>query len=68
MPTHEEHILHILREAPEPLFPSEIAARLNRELQLDAFAPMDIVKRLQNMGERVARVADGRWTVKRLTR
>jgi|GEM_PF-4427577 len=65
MPIHEEHILRILSEAPEPLFPSEIADRLNRELRLDAFAPMDIVKRLQNMGERVARLADGRWRLKR---
>jgi hypothetical protein len=32
MPSHEEHILRILGEATDPLFPSEIAERLNREL------------------------------------
>jgi hypothetical protein len=27
MPTHEEHIVRILGEATEPLFPSEIAEK-----------------------------------------
>ncbi len=34
MPTHEEHILRILNEATDPLFPSEITDRLNHELVL----------------------------------
>jgi hypothetical protein len=31
MPTDDEQILRILGEATEPLFPSEITDRLNRE-------------------------------------
>ena len=68
MPTHEDHILHILSEAPEPLLPSEIAGRLNREFQRDAFAPMDIVKRLQGMRQKVEKLTDGRWRLKRSRR
>jgi hypothetical protein len=33
MPTLEEHILRILGEATEPLFASEIADHLNREVR-----------------------------------
>src|ERR1700745_2696791 len=33
MSTSEEHILRILREANEPLFPREITRRLNREIE-----------------------------------
>jgi hypothetical protein len=32
LPTHEEHIVRILGEATEPLFPSKITDRFNQEL------------------------------------
>ena len=44
-PTSEEHILRILTEASEPLYSSDIAARLNRELrEWRAYSPVDVVK------------------------
>jgi len=47
MPTHEEHIMRILGEATEPLFPFEIAERLNRELgSAGAYTSLEIVARL----------------------
>ena len=67
MPTHEEHILRILSEAAEPLFPSEITDRLNRELGPGAaYTTTEIVWRLNGVGEEVAQMPDGRWTLKRL--
>ena len=66
MSTHEEHILRILGEATEPLFPSEITDRLNRELGAGSPPTMtEIVKRLQVL-EEATQVPDGRWTLKRL--
>ena len=67
MPTHEEHILRILGEAKEPLFASEIAERLNRELRPDAaYTTTEIARRLKSMTEQVAQSPDGRWMLKRL--
>jgi len=66
MPTHEEHILRILSEATEPLFPSEIADRLNRELVARAACTStEIVWRLNGLSEEVAQMPDGRWMPKR---
>ena len=66
MPTPDELVLRILSEAPEPLYSSDIAARLNRELQLwRAYSPVDVVKLMQVMGNEVVQLSDGRWTLKR---
>jgi hypothetical protein len=65
MPTHEEHILSILGEATEPLFPSEITERLNRELGGTAYTMTEVVMRLKSLGEQVSQMPDGRWTSKR---
>jgi hypothetical protein len=66
MPTHEEHILRILGEVTEPLFPSEIAERLNHELGPGAaYTPTEIVTRLQALEKELAQQSDGRWTLKR---
>jgi len=68
MSTHEDIILRILGAASEPLHCSEIADRLNRELRLDAvYHPVDVVKRLQGMREKVVKTSDGRWKLKRRT-
>jgi repressor of nif and glnA expression len=65
MPTHDEHILRILGEATEPLFPSEITDRLNRERGGGgAYTMTKVVMRLKNLDERVAQLSDGRWTLK----
>jgi len=67
MPTHEEHILRILGDATEPLFPSEITDRLNRELVAGAaYTTTEIVWRLKGLSEEVAQTPDGRWMLKRL--
>jgi len=67
VPTHEGHILGILGEAKEPLFASEIAEHLNRELRPDtAYSTMEVAKRLKSMSEQVAQLLDGRWMLKRL--
>jgi hypothetical protein len=67
MPTHEDHILRILGEASEAIFPSEIAEQLNRELGPGgAYTSLEIVARLQRMSDQVAQLADGRWMLKRL--
>ncbi len=67
MPSHEEHILRILGEAADPLFPSEIAERLNRELgPSGAYTSLEIVARLKHLSDQVAQTPDGRWMLKRL--
>jgi len=68
MPTPEEHILSVLSEALEPLYSSDIAARLNHELGEQAYWPMDVVKRMHGMADQVIQSSDGRWTLKRLIR
>jgi len=65
MPTPEEDILRVLSEASEPLYSSEIAARLNHELGEQAYWPMDVVKRMNAMADQVIQSSDGRWTMKR---
>jgi predicted Zn-ribbon and HTH transcriptional regulator len=67
MPTHEEYILGILGEATEPLFPSEIAERLNRELgSAGVYTSLEITARLKYMSDQAVQVQDGRWMLKRL--
>ena len=65
MPTFEEHILRILGEATEPLFASEIADHLNRELQT-RYTNTGTVGLLKRLPEKVAQLPDGRWMLKRL--
>jgi predicted Zn-ribbon and HTH transcriptional regulator len=66
MPTHEEHIMRILGETTEPIFPSEIAERLNRELgPAGAYTSLEIVARLKRMSDQAAQLSDGRWMLKR---
>ena len=65
-PNHDEHILRILGEAPEPLFPSEITDALNRELGTGpAYTTTDIVMHLKRFGDKVAQLPDGRWILKK---
>ena len=69
MPTHEEHILRILGEATDPLFPSEITDRLNREVGAGAaHTTTKIIWRLIGVDEEVAQMPDGRWILKRFMR
>jgi hypothetical protein len=69
MPSHEQHILRILGEATDPLFPSEIAERLNRELgAAGVYTSLEIAARLTHMSDQAAQVPDGRWMLKRLLR
>jgi hypothetical protein len=67
MSTPEEDILRVLSEASEPLYSSDIAARLNQELGEQAYWPMDVVKRMHGMADQVIQSSDGRWTMKRRT-
>ena len=61
--------MSILREATDPLFPSEIADLLNLELGAEAaFTTMEIALRLQSLSEHVEQTPDGRWTLKRFLR
>ena len=61
----ERYILSILGEATDPLFPSEITERLNRELGAGASYTMtEVVMRLKTLGQKVQQLADGRWTLK----
>jgi len=67
MLTHEEHILRILGEATDSLFPSEIAERLNSEFRAGtAYTTAEVVTCLQALGKHVAQLHDGRWVLKRL--
>ena len=60
-----QHVMRILGEATEPLYSSEIAVRLNRELPPDARCePTDLVKLMLSMDEQVSQLSDGRWTLK----
>lgn len=69
MPSHEQHILRILGEAQEPLYPSEIAERLNTELgPTGAYTTVEVVNRLQALGDQVAQGSEGGWTLNRLQR
>jgi hypothetical protein len=65
VPNLDEYILRNLSEAPEALFSSEIAERLNKELRPDrAYSTAEIIKHLKGMSDQVAQLPDGRWTLK----
>ena len=65
MLSYEDHILRILGEATDPLFPSEITERLNRELGAEAaYSTSEVSARLWKLAERLEQLADGRWTLK----
>jgi hypothetical protein len=64
MPIRDEDILQILREAPEPLFPSEITSRLNSEFGARVTVD-EVATRLTRLKQGVGQMPDGRWTVKR---
>lgn len=67
LPTLDEHILRLLDEGPEALFASEIAERLNKGLRPDsAYTTVEVAKHLKDMSDRVARLPDERWMLKRL--
>jgi hypothetical protein len=69
MSTHEEHVLRILGEATEPMFPSEITELLNHELRPGAAYTMtEVVKHLRALEGEVVQTPDGRWMLKRLMR
>jgi len=66
MTTSEEQIFQILSEASGPLYSSDIAARLNQNCKLrNAYSPIDVVKRMQDLRDQVVQLSDGRWTLKR---
>jgi hypothetical protein len=68
MSTEEEHIVRVLCDSPEPLFPSEIAERLNGELGSGAaYTTTEVVTRLIGLGDRVAQLPDGGWALKQRT-
>jgi hypothetical protein len=59
---YDEHIMRILSEANEPLFPSEIAARLNKEIGPNSsYKRMEVLTRLKALEKKVARLPEGRW-------
>jgi len=64
MPIRNEDILRILREASEPLFPSEVTVRLNTEFEAGTTVD-EVAKRLTQIKEGIVQLPDGRWTVKR---
>jgi len=62
----ERNILRILREAGDPMFPSEITERLNDELGSGvAYTMTEVVMRLKSLEQQVVQLADGRWALKR---
>jgi hypothetical protein len=64
MPTDEDHIRRILREAGEPLWASEITERLNGEVGAAAYTVDKIAGRLMTMSE-IRSLPDGRWELVR---
>ena len=64
MPIRDEDLLQILREAIEPLFPSEITAVLNQDFAA-ACTVDQVATRLARLQDQVAQLADGRWMLKR---
>ena len=63
MPGLEAHIWRILSEVQEPIYPSEIAERLNKEVgPTGAYTTVEVVKSLQSLGDRVTQLPDGGWT------
>jgi len=66
IPGDERYILRILGDAKDSLFPSEITERLNQELGSGAAYTMtEVAMRLKALGQKVAQLPDGRWTLNR---
>jgi hypothetical protein len=66
MPNYEEHILRILGEAVEPLYPSEITEVLNRELGPGpSCSRSEVMTCLQGLTKEVTQLVDGRWMLRR---
>jgi len=70
MATHEQqHVLRVLDEARDALYPSEIAELLNHEFHLGtAFTRQEVIRNLQALEKEVTQLVDGRWIRKRLDR
>lgn len=64
MPIHNEDIFKILREATEPLYPSDITARLNSDFWARTTVD-EVAIRLTKFKEHIAQLPDGRWILKR---
>ena len=61
----EKYILQILREAIEPLFPSEITERLNSELGAgEGYTMTEVAMLLSTLDREVEQIPDGRWKLK----
>jgi hypothetical protein len=61
MPTHGDHILRILGEATDPLFPSGIAEVLNREPgSAGVYTSLEIAVCLKHISDQAVQVQDGR--------
>ena len=60
MPTEENDIRRILRDAGEPLWASEVTERLNTMIGMAAFTVDQIAARLLAMDD-VSSLPDGRW-------
>ncbi len=66
MPNYEEHILRLLGEAVEPLYPSEITEVLNHELGPgSAVSRSEVMSCLQGLAKEVTQLVDGRWMLRR---
>ena len=64
MPSVENDIRRILRQAGEPLWASDITERLNAEIGAGAYTVDEIATRLVKMGD-VFTTPDGRWELER---
>jgi len=62
----QEQLVRILGEAPEPLFPSEITARLNQSLGgRTPYTITEVVMFLKRLADQIEQTSDGRWALKR---
>jgi hypothetical protein len=64
MPSYEDQVRRILREAGEPLWASEITERLNAEVGAVAYTVDEIASRLTTIAA-VRSLPDGRWELVR---
>jgi hypothetical protein len=63
MATHEQqHVLRILHQASNALYPSEIAELINHELRLGAaFTRQEVIMNREALEKGVTQLIDGRW-------
>ena len=64
MPTDDELIIRILREATEPLFPSAITDLLNQLGGEAVYTMTEVVMRLKSLNQQVEQLPDGSWMLK----